>query len=100
MLTKRQIWPRPSIAIEGNQIWHGGTPRPLRLCGSTIRPTFSSFYVFSFVTCEEFVRFEQLVPYTWKKVGFIFEGFKVHNANCENNSLLNFKVKPLGGLRY
>jgi hypothetical protein len=52
------------------------------------------------VTCEEFVRFEQLVPYTWKKVGFIFEGFKVHNANCENNSLLNFKVKPLGGLRY
>jgi hypothetical protein len=35
--------------------------------------------------CEDSICFEQSVPYTWKKMGLSFEGFKVHDANCENN---------------
>jgi len=32
--------------------------------------------------------------------GSPLESFKVHNANCENNYVLDFKVKPLGGPLY
>jgi hypothetical protein len=39
--------------------------------------------------CEDFVYFEQLMPYIWKKV---------HDDNCENNCVLNLiNVEPLGG---
>jgi hypothetical protein len=67
IMTKgNQIWLRLSIVIKGNQIWHGLALGPLCLCGSTIRPTLSSFYVFSSMMCEDSICFEQLVPYTSK----------------------------------
>ncbi len=64
---------------------------------STIRPTFLSFHVFSSMMCEDFICFEQSMTGTWKKNGSSLEGFKVHNTNCENNCVLDFKVEPLGG---
>jgi hypothetical protein len=27
----------------------------------------------------------------------LLEGFEVHDTNCENNYVLNLKVKPFGG---
>ncbi len=30
-------------------------------------------------------------------MGVFLEDFKVHDANCENNCVLNFRAKPLEG---
>ncbi len=50
-----------------------------------------------FVINEDFVCFKQSVPYTWKKVGILFEGFEIHDTICENSCVLDFKVEPFGG---
>jgi hypothetical protein len=67
-----QIWLGSLMATKGNQIWRGHALGSLRLCGSTIRPTLSSFYVFSYVMCEDFICFKQSMPYTWKKMAVVF----------------------------
>jgi hypothetical protein len=57
------------MAAEGDQNQFGPNHGHLGMCRFIIRPTFLSFCVLSSMMCEDFVYFQQLVPYTWKKVG-------------------------------
>ncbi len=73
------------MGIKSDQIRPGPNLGPLGLCGFTMRPTFCSFHVLSFVMCDDSIFFMQSVPSTWKKMGVLLKGFKVHSTNYENN---------------
>jgi hypothetical protein len=66
----------PCVLTEGDRNRFRPSHGHLGVCRSIIRPTFPSFCVLSYVMCEDFVCFEQSMPYTWKNVGSFLRALK------------------------
>jgi hypothetical protein len=50
-----------------------------------------------FLMCEDSTCLFTISAIQLEENESLLEGFEVHDTNCENNYVLNLKVKPFGG---